>query len=81
MEEGPALRAGGCSGQPGLGIRGTLAQSREVAAALQMALWLRPSPFTAHPSLMRKTDSFLQNRFCKTNFVGRDFTEIQHQPQ
>lgn len=48
-------RAGGCSGQPGLAIRVTLAHSSEVAAALQMVPRLRPSPFIAHPSPMRKT--------------------------
>lgn len=64
VEERPAPRAGGCSGQPGLAIRATLAQSREVTAALQMVPWLHPSPFIAHPSLMRKA-------------AGTDFTEIQ----
>lgn len=49
VEESPALRAGGGSGQPGLAIRATLAQSREVAAALQMVPWsitLHRTPLT-----------------------------------
>lgn len=36
-------------------MRATLAQSSEGAAALQMVPRLRPSPFIAHPSPMRKT--------------------------